>query len=238
MKGLPLVLLHGYPFDHTIWERVIAHLGPDRKFITPDLRGFGSSRVSGEPSIEAMADDVARVIPGEAVIAGFSMGGYVTLALAEKYPHLVAGIVLINSQSLADTDEVRQGRRTIIEKVKKDGIRPAVDVALPKLFARQEPDLIQYPFKGAERAGPEGIMWALEAMARRPDRTPVLQRLGKPVLIIHSPDDKFIPVSRARDLAKLLGGAKYLEIEGVGHCTPLEAPDKVAAALREFIDGR
>jgi pimeloyl-ACP methyl ester carboxylesterase len=75
-------------------------------------------------------------------------------------------------------------------------------------------------------------------MARRPDRTAVLQRLGKPVLIIHTPDDKFIPVSRARDLAKLLGGAEYVEIAGPGHCTPLEAPDKVAAALREFIDGR
>jgi pimeloyl-ACP methyl ester carboxylesterase len=236
MKGLPLLLLHGYPFDHTMWERVIAHLDREIKLIVPDLRGFGSNRASGEPSLDAMANDVAAALPGQTMVAGFSMGGYVTLALADRHPHLVAGIALINSQSAADTDEVRQGRRMMIEKVKDQGIRPATEAALPKLFATQEPDLAQYALKGAELAGPAGIAWGLEAMARRPDRTEVLQRLGKPVLIVHSPEDKFIPVTRARDLARSLK-AKYIEIPDVGHCTPLEAPDKVAAALREFING-
>ena len=124
----------------------------------------------------------------------------------------------------------------MIDKVKKEGIQPAIDAALPKLFAKQDPELTRYPSKGAERAGPGGITWALEAMARRPDRTAVLQRLQKPILIVHSAEDKFIPVTRARDLANLLG-VKYIEIEVVGHCTPLEAPEKVAAALSSFADG-
>ncbi len=220
-----------------MWERVTTHLDAGLKVITPDLRGFGSNRASGEPSLEAMADDVAAALPAQAVVAGFSMGGYVALALADRHPHVVAGIALINSQSVADMDEVRQGRRTIIEKVKEKGIGPAIEAALPKLFAAQDPDLTQYALKGAERAGAAGIAWGLEAMARRPDRTAVLKRLGKPILIVHSTDDKFIPVTRARDLAKLLG-AKYVEIVDAGHGTPLETPGKVAAALREFIDGR
>jgi pimeloyl-ACP methyl ester carboxylesterase len=236
MKGLPLLLLHGYPFDHTLWERVIAHLDTQIKLIVPDLRGFGSNRPSGEPSLEAMASDVAASLPGPVVVAGFSMGGYVALALADRHPQLVAGIALINSQSAADTDEVRQGRRMMIEKVKEQGIRPATEAALPKLFLTQEPDLAHYALKGAEQAGAAGIAWGLEAMARRPDRTEVLHRLGKPLLIVHSPHDKFIPVTRARDLASSLN-AKYIEIPDAGHCTPLEAPDKVAAALRQFING-
>jgi pimeloyl-ACP methyl ester carboxylesterase len=124
----------------------------------------------------------------------------------------------------------------VIEKVQKDGIRAATDAALPKLFATQDPELTRYPLKAAERAGTAGVIWVLEAMARRPDRTAVLQRLGRPILIVHSTEDKFIPVTRARDLANTLG-AKYVEIENAGHCTPLEAPQKVAAALREFNDG-
>lgn len=232
MKGLPLILLHGYPFDGSMWKPTCKHLAAKEQVIAPNLWPTGAA----EPSMDIAADDVAPLVPGPAVIAGFSMGGYVALALAERHPHLVAAIALVNSQSVADTDEVRQGRRTMIEKVNKEGIRVAVDAALPKLFAKPDPELTRYPSKGAERAGAAGITWALEAMARRPDRTAVLERLGKPVLIVHSTDDKFIPVTRARDLANLLK-AKYVEIPGAGHCTPLETPDKVAAALKEFIDG-
>src|SRR4029434_10332953 len=88
-----------------------------------------------EPSLELIADDVARQLPGEAVIAGFSMGGYVALALAEKHPELVAGLALVNSQAAADTEEAREGRRAMIEKVRKEGTRAATDAATPKLFA-------------------------------------------------------------------------------------------------------
>jgi len=232
MKGLPLILLHGYPFDGSMWKQTRKHLAWKGPIICPNWWPTGAV----EPSLDVVTDEVAPLVPGPAVIAGFSMGGYMALALAERHPHLVAGLALINSQSAADSDEVRQGRRTMIEKVKKEGIRPALDAALPKLFAKQDPELTRYPSKGAERAGPGGIAWALEAMARRPDRTAVLQGLQKPILIVHSAEDKFIPVTRARDLANLLG-AKYVEIEAAGHCTPLEAPEKVAAALSTFADG-
>ena len=237
MKGTPLVLLHGYPFNHTMWEKAVAKFEADRRFLAPDLRGFGVELGSAEPSLELMADDVAQQLPGEAVVIGFSMGGYVALALAEKHPELVAGLALINSQAAADTEEARQGRRAMIEKVRKEGTRAATDAAIPKLFANPREELSRYALKGAERAGVAGITWALEAMARRPDRTQVLRQLGKPILILHSAEDKFIPVARARELATLLK-AKYVEIEGAGHCTPLEGPDKVAAAIKDFADGR
>ena len=116
-----LVLLHGYPFDHTMWERVIRGLGSDRKVIAPDLRGFGSPPGSAEPSLDSMADDVAGKFNGMAFVAGFSMGGYVALALAERHPHKIAGLALINSQAAADTEEVRNARRSMIDKVLKEG---------------------------------------------------------------------------------------------------------------------
>ncbi|MCI0366470.1 MAG: alpha/beta hydrolase, partial [Phycisphaerales bacterium] len=193
-----LVLLHGYPFDHTMWEHVIRGLGPDRKVIAPDLRGFGSPPGAAEPSLDLMADDVATKFEGPAFVAGFSMGGYVALALAERYPERIAGLALVSSQAAADADAVRDGRRAMIEKVLKQGTKAATNAALPKLFSKPDPAWTAYPLKGAERAGVAGITWALEAMARRPDRTAVLQRLGKPILILHSTQDQFILVDRAR----------------------------------------
>jgi pimeloyl-ACP methyl ester carboxylesterase len=244
MNDTPLILLHGYPFDHTMWDKVIAVLQPEIKVIAPDLRGFGQTPAStDEPSLDLMADDIAKLLDREdiarAALAGFSMGGYVALSFAERYRHRLAGLGLVNSQSLADTEEVRAGRRLMIEKVRQEGPCAATDAAIPKLFAAAntgKPELARYALGGANKAGVAGITWALEAMARRPDRTSVLEKLNVPLLFVHTTDDKFIPVERARDLAKRLPYARYVEIPGPGHCSPLEAPGLVAKALAEFIE--
>jgi len=241
LKAPPLVLLHGYPFDHTMWGLVAARLTCD--LITPDLPGFGRAPLSsGAPSVDLMADDVARMLDQlkiqDAIVAGFSMGGYVALAFAEGHPGRLAGLGLINSQTLADTDEVRAGRRTMIEKVRREGAAAAAEAAVPKLFARPDAsksELGNIPRKAAEQAGVSGISWALEAMARRPDRTSVLDKLQVPILLIHSTEDKFIPVERARTLAQRIPKALFIEVEGVGHCSPLEAPEIVAKALGELV---
>src|SRR5205823_3719468 len=111
---------------------------------------------------------------------------YVALAFAERHPRQLAGLGLINSQTLADTKETRAGRRTMMEKVRREGTRAATNAALPKLFApanAAKKDLASFAIHGAEQAGVAGITWALEAMARRPDRTSVLQKLPVPVLL-------------------------------------------------------
>src|SRR5688572_25031279 len=176
---LPLVLLHGYPFDHTMWGDVIAHLKWKAPVVAPDIPGFGgATALDGEPSLESMATEITKRLDRDGlnrvILAGFSMGGYVSLALAAKTPERVAGLALINSQPFADTEDVLAGRRTMIEKVKKEGVSAAVQGALGKLFAPDrgsDPKLANFPRQGAEKAGVAGITYALEAMARRPDRT-------------------------------------------------------------------
>src|ERR1051325_4231805 len=123
---LPLVLIHGYPLDHTMWFGVIAALGGGVRTIAPDLRGFGKSGAPhGEPSLDALAEDIIHLLERDeiprAVIAGMSMGGYVALALAEMARERVAGLALVNSQTYADTDEARNGRREMIKKVRVEG---------------------------------------------------------------------------------------------------------------------
>ena len=243
MNPAPLVLLHGYPFDHTMWERVIVALGKGVKTIAPDLRGFGNTPSgSDEPSLDVMADDVARLLDRHnlprAVLAGFSLGGYVALAFAERHGPRLAGLALINSTVLPDTEEARAGRRAMIEKVRAEGPQAAAQAAIPKMFAAvnsQNPDLSRFVREGAERAGVDGITWSLEAMRRRPDRTAIFEQLEAPRLIIHTPEDKFIPVERARDLAKNNPTAAYVEIPNAGHASPLEAPEAVANALSDLL---
>ena len=137
---LPLVLIHGYPLDHTMWFGVIAALGAGVRTIAPDLRGFGKAGPpSGEPSLDEMAQDIIGVLDREniprAVFAGMSMGGYIALAIAEMARERVGGLALIDSQTYADTDEARASRREMIAKVHAEGPLVAAHATIPKMFA-------------------------------------------------------------------------------------------------------
>ncbi len=238
-----LLLIHGYPFDHTLWDPVRPLLDKDIQLLTPDLRGFdGQAPENVEPSLDRWADDLARLLDQQqadrAVVAGMSMGGYVALAFAERHAQRLAGLGLISSHVWADTDDARAGRRTMIETVRRQGPAVAAQTAIPKLFAANNasrPELTRFPLMGAERAGVPGITWALEAMARRPDRSGVFKALRVPVLVLHGLDDKFIAPDRAREMARLPKDARYVEIPEAGHATPIEAPRQVAEALNDLV---
>ncbi|HYE31768.1 MAG TPA: alpha/beta hydrolase [Methylomirabilota bacterium] len=244
MKDPVLVLIHGYPFDRSMWYPVVAALGTRVKALVPDLPGFGAApALPGSPSMEGYADHIVNYLrsygPTEAIFAGMSLGGYVALAIAEKYPNLTLGLGLVSSQAAADSDETREARYRMIEQLHSKGVQPAIDAALPKLFAPGKesiPELAQHPRDGAQQAGVAGLSWALEAMALRPDRTEFLSQFKKPVLIAHGTEDKFIPLQKARELAEKLDRPVTFSIPGAGHATPLEAPDVVANALARLAD--
>jgi len=240
MKDYPLVLIHGYPFDRTMWFSTIASLGANAKVIALDLPGFGKTPLpAGEaPSLEFMADFIAHLI-GEnhaekAVLAGMSMGGYVALAFAERHADRLAGLGLVSTQAGADTPETRKARKEMIEKIRTGGPSVAVDALLPKMFAAEEPrnpELKEYPQRAAQKAGADGLCWALEAMANRPDRTAVVKNLSVPVLVAHGTNDRIIPFAKARELAESCANPIFVEVAAAGHATPLEGPDTVATGL-------
>lgn len=239
---LPLVLLHGYPLDRSIWFGVAAALGAAVHTIAPDLPGFGKSEpLRGEPSIDAYAEEVLSMLEREkitrAVIAGMSMGGYVALALAERAPEVVAGLVLVNSHCYADTDEARAGRQEMIKKIRAEGPRVAAQAIIPKMFApsrTDDPDFQRFALEGAEAAGVAGLTWALEAMARRPDRSKVIANAKFPILIIDGAEDRIVPRDKARQMADLNPRSQIAVVKNVGHGAVMEAPDEVASILRTF----
>jgi pimeloyl-ACP methyl ester carboxylesterase len=159
--------------------------------------------------------------------------------MAELDPKRIGGLALLNSQVYADTDEVRAGRRELIKKVRAEGPGAAAKAAIPKLFApmrTNNPDFQKFALDGADKAGVGGLTWALEAMARRPDRSNMIADADFPVLILHSSEDRFIPVEKAQQMTALNREAHFVIIKGAGHCAAIEAPDETASALRKFLE--
>src|ERR1044071_9218877 len=109
MSPPALLLVHGYPFDHTLWDKVVPLIDSTIQILAPDLRGFGQTPAGAdEPSLDRMADDLDQLLREQhverAVVAGMSMGGYVALSFAERHGQRLAGLALISSQAAADTD--------------------------------------------------------------------------------------------------------------------------------------
>ena len=245
MKDIPLLLVHGYPFDHTMWFSTIASLGSKAKVIAPDLPGFGRAPVLSDenPSMDGYAQFLLEHLDAnnqeKVVIAGMSMGGYVALAFAENHRDRIAGLGLISSQAAADSAEAKSARKDSIQKIQERGIATVTDAILPKLFSDQNSahiELRKYAEQGAERAGSEGLIWALQAMAGRPDRGHVLASLDIPILILHGAEDKIVPIAKVRAMAEICAKPIFVEVPKAGHATPLEAPDEVASGLARLLN--
>ena len=234
-KGTPLVLLHGYPLDHHLWDEVLPLLEDTFDVIVLDLRGFGESNTIDTPyTMDDYASDVAGLLDQlgiqKTAIVGHSMGGYVTLAFVRLYPERVSGFGLVSSQVLADPLDRKEGRYKSAAEVVENGIGSVVATMTPKFTADEH--LQSFARASMERQQPAAYVGALKAMAERTDSTPLLSSLKVPVVIIHGEADALIPVDRAREVKAALPQARLVEISGAGHMPMMEAKEKTAEALK------
>jgi pimeloyl-ACP methyl ester carboxylesterase len=236
-KGTPLVLIHGFPLDHHLWDEVVPLLEDTFDLILPDLRGFGeSSTIDSFYAIEDYASDLAGLLDHlgiqKAAVAGHSMGGYVALAFARLFPERVRGLGLVSSQVLADSEERKQGRYKSAAEVAEHGIVSVVETMTPK-FTPDE-SLQTFARKSMERQQPAAYIGALKAMAERVDSTPLLSSFHFPVVLIHGNADSLIPIDRAREVKAALPQAHLVEISGAGHMPMMEAKEQTAEALKHL----
>ena len=236
-KGTPLVLLHGYPLDHHLWDDVAPLLEDTFELILPDLRGFGESTTVDSPfTMDDYASDIAGLLDQlgiqKTAIVGHSMGGYVALAFARLYPERVSGLGLVSSQVLADPPDRKEGRYKSAADVSDKGIGGVVETMTPK-FTSDEP-LQAFARETMERQQPAAFIGALKAMAERMDSTPLLSSFNFPVVIIHSEADALIPIDRAREVKKAIPHAHLVELNGAGHMPMMEAKEETAIALKHL----
>jgi len=236
-SGQPLVLLHGYPLDHTIWDKVVPLLKDEFDLILPDLRGFGESEVvESQYTIADMAADVAALLDDlgieQTYIAGHSMGGYVALAFVRNFPAKVLGLGLVSSQALGDSPEKTKDRYAQAEEIMRSGVEPVAEGMSPKLTPDEEVQAFARDLISAQN--PTGLAGALKAMGERFDSTLLLPSYRFPVVLVHGDADKLIPIERSREISAVIKHAHTTELSGVGHMPMMEAPRETADVLRDL----
>ncbi|MBP2705217.1 alpha/beta hydrolase [Microbispora sp. RL4-1S] len=247
-SGVPVVLLHAFPLSSAMWLAQREGLAPFCRVITPDLRGFGGSRLGDdEPSLDAMADDVVNLLDQEgverAVIGGQSMGGYVTMAVCRRHPERVLGVVLAGTKAGADTEAARANRERIATAVLESGTGILVEESMPPMLGattKQRRGMVLGRVRGlVQAAPPPAVAWAQRAMAARPDSFDVLRGLRVPALIIVGDEDELTPAPEAQAMAEAMAGtvagARTAVVEQAGHLVAMEQPEAFNRLVAEFV---
>lgn len=247
-EEIPLVLLHGFPFNSSMWDDVVDLLSQENvPTIAIDAPGLGSSPIpEGEPALETAADGVIATLEDlgieRAVVAGLSMGGYIALAIAQRHPSAVAGLALLDTKASLDTEQARANRLRVADQAEREQTSDAVagmwEVLLGETTKASEPDVVALHQAWLAAAPPAGITWGQRAMAARPARFEVLERLAVPGLVVRGAEDVLSTAADAAAMVAALeandGAAHLVEIPAVGHMTATEDPEATAQALADF----
>ena len=243
-SGTPVVLLHGFPFNRSMWSEQIEVLTSRHHVLAPDLRGHGETTVTTEPAtMEEMARDVAALMEKleirRAAVCGLSMGGYVALALYRMFPLRARALILADTRAGADTEEAKANREAQAEKALQQGMAGIADAMLPKLLSpktvARNPGVVARVREMILKTNPEGAAAALRGMALRRDQTGFLSRVICPALIAVGREDMIAPLSEAQLMHREIGGSRLEVIEDAGHVSNIEQPESFNRALTKFL---
>lgn len=242
-----IVLLHGYLESMLVWDDFTYLLRPHARVVTLDLPGHGISEVKGEiHTMEFLADTVAAGLRalgiGRCTVVGHSMGGYVALALCERHPELLDGVVLLSSTPYADTEEKAAARRREIDLVRAGKKELLCRTAPAAGFAERNRARLRDAIADLEEqvvvTEDEGIVALLNGMIARPDRSELLRTTKVPVRFILGREDGYIPAERAEKMVGDHPEAEAVWIENAGHMAFVEEPETTARAILEFVEKR
>jgi pimeloyl-ACP methyl ester carboxylesterase len=248
MANTPIVLIHGFPLDSTMWAAQAAFLrsaeGGGHAVLTPDVAGFGAA---GGPApgrekatVEGYAEAIHALIQekcgGRAIVGGFSMGGYILLALLRDYPGDVAAAMFIDTRAEPDTAEARANRLKSIEEVSKNGPPAVLEGLMGKLFSKRPSEAVKKAVRGImDKQSAGAIIAAQSAMAKRRDQSDLLPELQIPVLVVVGAEDGITPPSVALAMQSHMPHAMVVQIVSAGHMSPMEQPDAVNGAMKAFL---
>lgn len=245
MSKPAVLFVHGFPFDRAMWRHQLAALA-DWECLAPDLRGAGSAPAPQSPdeySMTAYARDLIGLLDerriGSVVVCGLSMGGYITFELLRQFPRRIRAAVLCNTKATADTPGAKLGRDALAEKARARGASAVAQELVARVLGpvtrQQMSEVVREVREMIERQPVAGIVGALRALRERPDSTPVLSEIRIPVLVVAGDADQITPAAGMREMANIIPGARFVQIQDAGHLTPLEQPVAVNTALTSFL---
>jgi pimeloyl-ACP methyl ester carboxylesterase len=243
-EGVPVVLLHGFPFSSEMWIPIRLAVEQMARLITPDLRGFGGSDApQGDYGMETLAGDVLALVDRlgleHLVLGGHSMGGYVALRFAAAHPERLAGLILVNTRASADTPEGKLRRDGAVDRIERGEAAAFLDEFVPNLVGpstrKRAPRQLAELRAIAGEVPDHVLAGCLTGMRDRPDSSDVLASLYVPSLVIAGEEDGVVPLDVARAMVDALPKGRLAVIPLSGHTPNVERPIPTAEAILAFL---
>ncbi|WP_086839847.1 alpha/beta fold hydrolase [Amycolatopsis kentuckyensis] len=249
-SGRPVLLVHGHPFDRSMWRPQAEHLTKNGyRVITPDLRGYGQSQpqkqtqVQTKTGLDVFAADLIALADhlhlDRFVLGGLSMGGQIVMQLVEDHPDRVEALVLADTFAGLDTPQAKQARYDTADRITEEGMERYAEELLPKMISKHtratRPDVEEHVRTMMRNAPKEGAAAALRGRAERPDYTPGLAKIAVPTLVVVGSEDEFTPVGDAELIHRAISTSALVVIEGAGHLPNLERETEFDDALSTFL---
>lgn len=244
-KNKTILFIHGFPFEHSMWAAQAQALNNDFHCITYDIRGFGKSVIGdAQFSMKTYVDDLFQIIKTlrlrKPILCGLSMGGYIALRAAQIEPEKFSALILADTKSEADGNAAKLNRSESISTINEKGLSKFIKELMPNLFSettkKKNKKLISGWIDHSSYMNPKAVKSAQLAMMSRLDTTEFLEEIEIPVLLIAGKEDKLTPPEVMKKMKQKIKNSVYKEIPDAGHLSPLENPEAVNSAIKEFID--
>ena len=244
--GAVVVLLHGFCESKALWKEFEKPLLQNYQIITPDLPGHGESKINAEQitSIEYMADKVYELLTSlgivECILIGHSLGGYVTLAFAEKYPTLLKGFGLFHASAFEDSEAKKQNRNKTIDFIQKHGMAQfAASFTSPLFYHKNRQRLspeIERMQTICRNTPAETAIATTAAMRDRKERIGVLKQANVPVLFLAGKEDNAVPLKTSLEQCYLPKEHTVIFLEETGHMGMFEKKEVAQEGIIHFLE--
>jgi pimeloyl-ACP methyl ester carboxylesterase len=243
-EAKPLIFIHGFPYDHTMWKKQITELSKYYYCISYDIRGFGeSTEFDGLHTMEMFVDDLEMIIDEmklvKPIVCGLSMGGYILLRALERFQHKLSAAILCDTRSQADDNQGKLKRAVAIKRINtqghKDFVKEFISNCFGNYFKENFSDELISIIQYSQCFHPAAIKGALLALMGRTDTTSFLEKIEIPVLLICGQNDSLTPPLVMKEMYHKIKDAEFSEIENAGHLAPIENPEEVNSQIKIFL---
>jgi 3-oxoadipate enol-lactonase len=243
-KNKKIIFVHGFPYDHNMWEAQIIELSKEYFCVTYDIRGLGASPAGdGQFTLEMFVDDLKHVVDElelyKPTLCGLSMGGYIALRAIEKMQELFSAVILCDTKSVADNNEGKLKRAAAIKQINSGEhdvfVESFVRNCFAESFIRDRQSEFRKIVDRSKKNDSLGVKGCLLAMAGRTDTTESLAKINIPALVICGSEDELTPPDVMMSVADKIPNSKFVLVDGAGHMTPIEKPPIVNKAILDFL---
>ncbi|MDP3683615.1 MAG: alpha/beta fold hydrolase, partial [Ignavibacteria bacterium] len=241
-----VIFLHGFPFDQNMWDAQVEFLKNDFLCVTYDIRGLGKSHPGdGQFTMEMFADDCLTIIAelelDKPVLCGLSMGGYLGFRVLERAQEIFSAAILCDTRAESDSDTAKLKRANGVRQINTEGVEKFVAGFVPNCFSEkfktEQAEEYNVYLERSKKSNPLGVKGCLLAMQGRTSITLFLPQIKIPTLLLCGVEDNLTPPAEMKEVADKIPNSKYLVVPEAGHMTPIENPEFVNKAIKDFLSG-